>query len=143
MYKYKKLIINIITLLFIAITIIELIKYLLVDNTIFGLYYLLVCLLIIFLLVPCAYNYKKYFSKARISKLIIIVLFIIFDSFILEKVLFNSISYMDSSKEYIKSIFIYKNILKTILAIILTIFTIFEFKLEEVIKRSISTKSID
>ena len=140
MFKYKKIAIYLITLIYIVISTIELIKYLIADNTIFGVYYLAINLFIIFLLVPCAYNYKRYYSSARISKLILVILLIIFNSFILEGILFKSVGYIDSSKEYIKSIFVYKNILKSILCFILAIFVAFEFKLDEVIKRSIGNK---
>lgn len=140
MFRYKKITIYLITFIFILISLVELIKYLVVDNTLFGVYYSIINLVIVFLLVPCAYNYKKYYSKARISKLIMVILLILFNSFILENILFKSMGYMDSSKEYIKSIFVYKNILKTILSFILAIFLAFEFKLDEVIKKSIGNK---
>ena len=103
------------------------------ENTIFGLYYLLITLAIIFLLVPCVYNYKKYYSSARISKIIIIVLLGIFDSFILEHILFKSIGYTDSSNIYINSIFIYKNIIKVIIYLFLAYLCILEFKSEKII----------
>ena len=140
MFKYKKITIYLITLVYILLTLIELIKYLIIDNTLFGMYYLMINLFIIFLLVPCAYNYKRYYSVARISKLIIIIVLILFNSFILESILFKSMGYMDSSKEYIKSIFVYKNIFKSIISFVLVIFVAFEFKLDEVIKKSISNK---
>lgn len=143
MFKYKRITIYLLTVIYILLTIIEVIKYLLFENNLFGLYYLLISLLIVFLLVPCAYNYKKYYSGARISKLIIVILLIIFDSFILEHILLKSMSYIDASSDFIKNIFIYKNILKTILAFLLVIFTVFEFKLDELIKKSIVNKRLD
>lgn len=143
MFKYKKMSIYLITIIYFLITIIEVIRYLLFGNNLFGLYYLYISLLIIFLIVPCAYNYKKYYSSARISKLIIVILLIIFDSFILEHVLFKSMGYVDFSKDFIKSIFIYKNILKPIIAFLLIVFTTFEFKLDDLIKKSVVNKSID
>lgn len=143
MFKYKRITIYLLTVIYILLTIIEVIKYLLFENNLFGLYYLLISLLIVFLLVPCAYNYKKYYSGARISKLIIVILLIIFDSFILEHILLKSMSYIDASSDFIKNIFIYKNILKTILAFLLVIFIVFEFKLDELIKKSIVNKRLD
>ena len=130
MFKYKKYSLYFVTLLYIMFFIIELIKYLKVDSNIYGLIYLCFNLIIIFLLVPCAYNYKKYFSTARISKLIIIVLLGIFTSYILN----NIIHTIDSSKEYISKIYLYKNILKGIIYFILSIICILEFKVEKVIK---------
>ena len=143
MFKYKKITIYLISIIYILLTIIEVIKYLLFENNLFGLYYLLISLLVIFLLIPCAYNYKKYYSGARISKLIIVILLIIFDSFIFEHILLKSMNYTDASNNFIKSIFLYKSILKPILAFLLVIFTSFEFKLDELIKKRIVNKRLD
>ena len=57
----------------------------------------------------------------------------IFNSYILELIVVNNMGYIDSSKEYIKSIFVYKDILKGILYFILFIFTLLEFKLDKVL----------
>ena len=142
MFKYKKLTIYSCTFLYIVFTLIELIKYLLCDNTLFGMYYLLVNLVIIFLLVPTTYNYKKYYSAARISKLILIILIGIFNSFILEHIIKGVMGYMDSTNDYIDSIFIYKNIFKGIIYLILGIICYFEFGNEKMIK-NISKNKLD
>lgn len=141
MYKYKKLVLNIVTVLYIIIFLIELIKYFFIDSNLYGVFYLLINLLIIFFLVPTTYNYKKYYSTARISKLIIIMLLGIFNSYILELIVVNNMGYIDSSKEYIKSIFVYKDILKGILYFILFIFTLLEFKLDKVLIGHFEEKS--
>ena len=143
MFKYKKLLINLIALLYIIIFAVELIIYLNTYNNIFGVFYLLINLLIIFFLVPCAYNYKKYYSVARISKLIIIILLGIFTSYILELYIPSLFNYIDSSSVYIKKIFVYKNILKGIIYIMLTIFTIFEFKQQRVFSNKENDKHLD
>ena len=64
MYKYKKMTIKLIALLYIVITIIETVKYLFSDSNIFGLIYLLISSFIIFLLVPTSHNYNIYYSSA-------------------------------------------------------------------------------
>ena len=146
MFKYKKLTIYTCTIMFVVFSFIELIKYLFCDNTLFGVYYLLVNLVIIFLLVPTAYNYKKYYSAARISKIILIIILGIINSFILEHIVIASMGYMDSTDDYIKSIFIYKNIFKGIIYLLLGILCYFEFGNEKVIdnkKRNISKKNLD
>ena len=51
----------------------------------------------------------------------------------------NGIGVVDDSKKYIDSIFIYKNVFKVIIYAVLFILTIFEFKVEKLIK-SISKK---
>jgi len=142
MYKYKKFTINIVTFIFIIFTIIEFIFYLKSDSNLFGLIYLIISLLIIFLLVPCAYNYKRYYSLARISKLIIVIILGIFNSFILSKILLSNMNYIDSSNSFINSIKIIKLYLKPLLYVILILLTFLEFKGEEVIK-TISNKNID
>ena len=143
MFKYKKFIINICTFMFIIFSLIELIIYLFCENNIYGVYYLIINLLIIFLLVPCAYNYKRYYSGARISKLIIIILIGVFNSYILQTIISKSINYVDASSTYIDKIFIYRSILKGIIYFVLAIFTFFDSKLQKVLIKSISDKGID
>lgn len=132
MYKYKKVIIKIITLLYIIITFIETIKYLLFDSNIFGLIYLLISSFIIFLLVPTSYNYNRYFSGARISKFIIVVILGVFSSYFLNKIVL-SLSYVDVSSVYMDSIFLYKNIIKGIVYFLIFVFTCFEFRLDKLL----------
>lgn len=143
MYKIKKIFINSITAIFISLFIIELFKYLKTDNNIFGVYYLITNLVIIFFLVPIAYNYKRYYSVARISKIIIVILIGLFSSFALEHIVSSIYSYTDDSATYIKNIFIIKNVLKTVIYILLTGFTVLEFKSEKVINKKDSTNKLD
>ena len=138
MYKYKKISINLITAAYVILTIIELIKYLISSNNIYGVAYLCLSLLIIFLLVPVCYNYKKYYSTARLSKLIIIILLGIFSSYILNIVVLNNLNYIDGSKDYIKSIFAIKNIIKGIIYGLLFIFTLLEFKLDKLLIKNLN-----
>ena len=134
MFKYKKFILNICTFIFIVLSFIEFIKYMFFESNVFGLIYLLINLLIILLLVPTSYNYKKYFSKIRISKLILIVLIGIFNSFFLQNIVLNNSGLIDASKKYIDSIFIYKSIFKLIIYILLACITVLEFKVEKIFK---------
>ncbi|MBR4178123.1 MAG: hypothetical protein IKR57_02090 [Bacilli bacterium] len=143
MFKYKKFTINLCTILFIILSIVELIIYLFCENNIFGLYYLLINTLIIFLLVPCAYNYKRYYSSARISKLIIVILLGIFNSYILQGIINGSINYVDASTIYIKKIFLYRCVFKGIIYVILIGFTILDSKLNKVLIKGVSNKGID
>ena len=143
MYKIKKIFINSITAIFISLFIIELFKYLKTDNNIFGVYYLITNLVIIFFLVPIAYNYKRYYSVARISKIIIVILIGLFSSFALEHIVSSIYSYTDDSTTYIKNIFIIKNVLKTVIYVLLTGFTVLEFKSEKVINKKDITNKLD
>ena len=98
MYKYKKNIIRILTCIYVILSIIEFIKYFFVNSNLFGLIYLIINLFIIFLLVTVAYNYNRYYSIPRISKLIITVILGIFSSYILKIVIINNMNYTISIK---------------------------------------------
>ena len=136
MYKKKKLLLNIVNILFLVFSLMELIKYFKIDNTFYGVIYLLINLVILFLLLPVTYNYKRHYSKATISKIILIIIIGLFNSFILNLIILNNMSYIDSSKEYMKSIFIFKNILKPILYGLLGLFLILETEINKRIKKA-------
>ena len=132
MFKYKKTILYFITFLYLLFSFIELLKYMMVNSNIYGLIYLLINLLIIFILIPTTYNYKRSFSKIRISKFIIVILLGIFNTYFLQMIVLNNINVIDSSKEYIDKIFVIKNIFKIIIYFILLIITVFEFKFKRI-----------
>ncbi len=136
MYKKKKLLLNIVNISFLILSLIELIKYFKFDNTLYGIIYLLINLIIIFLLLPVTFNYKRHYSSARISKIILIIIIGLFNSYILNYIVIGNMSYIDSSKNFIKSIFIIKNILKPILYFLLVIFLFLETGINKKIKSS-------
>ena len=136
MYKHKKITINILTCIFIVLTLIELFIYMFSKNNLFGIYYILSNLFIIFLLVPISYNYNKYFSTARLSKLIIVLVLLLFNSFLLNIVVLKNMSYVDASAAYIEKIFIIKNILKPIIALIILIFILLEYRLDRLLMKN-------
>lgn len=141
MYKIKKLYLYLFTLIYILLSILEMISYLKINNTLYGVYYLIINLIILFFLIPVVYNYKRTYSKARISKIIIIIILMLFNSFALEHIILNIMNYMDSSQVYVQNIFLIKNIFKTILSISLMIFLVYETKLNKIIKNKI--KKVD
>lgn len=136
MYKKKKLLLNIVNISFLILSLIELIKYFKFDNTLYGVIYLLINLIIIFLLLPVTFNYKRHYSSARISKIILIIIIGLFNSYILNYIVIGNMSYIDSSKNFIKSIFIIKNILKPILYFLLMILLFLETGINKKIKSS-------
>lgn len=137
MYKVKKTILYVLTLFFMILSLIELIKYFKVDTTLYGVLYLSINLIILFLLIPVTYNYKRNYSPARISKLLLIIIIGIFNSFILNNIVLNNMNYVDSSILYISSIKVIKNILKGIFYGLLGIFTFFEAKMDRKISKMI------
>ena len=138
MYKVKKTILYLLTLSFMILSLIELIKYFKVDTTLYGVIYLSINLIILFLLIPVTYNYKRNYSSARISKLILIIIIGIFNSYILNKMVLDNMNYIDASILYISSIKIVKNILKGIVYVSLIIFTFLEAKLDKKISKIIN-----
>lgn len=136
MYKKKKLLLNIVNISFLILSLIELIKYFKFDNTLYGVIYLLINLIIIFLLLPVTFNYKRHYSSARISKVILIIIIGLFNSYILNYIVVGNMNYIDSSSSFIKSIFVIKNILKPILYFLLMIFLFLETGLNKKIKSS-------
>ena len=135
MYKNKKIAIKFITCIFILLTLIEVLIYMLAKNNLFGLIYIIFNLLIIFLLVPISYNYNRYYSPARLSKLVIVIILGIFSSYLLNLVVLKNMSYIDNSKEYINKIFIIRSILKGLIYLLLIGFTALEFKLDKLLKK--------
>ena len=138
MYKVKKSILYLLTLSFMILSLIELIKYFKVDTTLYGVIYLSINLIILFLLIPVTYNYKRNYSSARISKLILIIIIGIFNSYILNKIVLGNMNYIDASILYISSIKVIKNILKGIVYGSLVIFTFLEAKLDKKISKMIN-----
>ena len=59
MHKYRKILLYLLAIIYVALTVIELIKYLALDAAIYGLIYLIMSLVLIFLLVPTTVNYKN------------------------------------------------------------------------------------
>lgn len=139
-YKYKKNTMSSIMLIFPLITLIELIKYFFVDSNIFGLIYMIINFIILFLFIPTAYNYNKYYSAQRISKLVIVIILGIFSSYILGPLTLKVLSYKDYSKDFMSSIFVTKNILKGLIYLILIVITSLEFKLDKVLQTNKSIK---
>jgi len=107
------------------------------KNNLFGLIYIIMNLLVVFFLVPIAYNYNKYFSTARLSKLIIVFILIIFNSFILQLIISSMMNYIDTSKEYISKIFVIKNIIKPVIDFVILLFILLEFKLDKLLMKNI------
>ena len=140
MNRYKKYILCFITLSYILLTMFELVKYLFCKSSIFGLIYLMLSTIIIFLLVPTTLNYNNKYSLARISKLLIVVIFGLFLSYLLNVVLFKSVDYIDFSYIYIESIFVVKNIIKPIIYFILFVFIVFESRIIEIVKDKFLSK---
>ena len=138
MFKYKKILLKLITSIFIFLTCVETLIYILSKNNLFGLIYIIMNLIIVFLLVPVTYNYSRYYSSARISKLIIIIILGFFSSYLLKPIVINNMDYIDYSKEYSNKIFAIKNVIKLLIYLTIIIFTTMEFKLDKLLNKKTS-----
>lgn len=126
MYRFKKKLLVFITFLYFILFCYEFIKYMFCDRNIFGSIYLIINLFILFLLVPTMYNYKKHYSRNRISKFIIMSILGLFSSYILYHVVFNNIMYVDSSYVYNNSIWFIKDILMPIIYVIFILYVLID-----------------
>ncbi len=135
MYKYRKILLYFLTLMYVILTVIELIKYLALDTAVYGLIYLIMSLVLIFLLVLTTINYKDNYSMTRFSKFMIIIVLGIFNSFILNHIVFSNLNYLDSSYEYLGNIKYIKNVFKPIIYCIILLLSIRECRVyEKIIK---------
>lgn len=132
-YKYKKIFLFVFTIVFMVLSLIELIKYLSFDSELFGLVYNIINVFILFLLIPVLYNYKRHYSPARMSKLILIIIIGILNSYAVYPLVTHLMSYVDTSYEYAKNIFVIKSIIKGILFLLLIFFTYIESKTSKIV----------
>ena len=131
MYKFRKLFFQLLTIIYIVLSLIELAKYLFIDSNLFGLIYLIITIVLIFLIIPTMYNYKNNYSNARFSKFVIVVIIGIFNSFVLYPLVVNNMNYIDSSNLYNSSIFLIKNIFKPLLYLCLVLLALRDAKVYE------------
>ena len=82
-------------------------------------------------------------TASVVSVCIIVILLGIFSSYILELIIPEIFNYSDSSLTYIDKVFLYKYVLKGVLYLVLTVFTIFEFKSEKVFSNKENEKHLD
>lgn len=101
--------------IFTILTIIEIIIYLLNETNYYGLYYILISLLIIIIL-----NIKVN-KKTKLNKSLFILVLQIFNSYFLFNILIKSYKYIDYSSKYISNIFVTSKIIKPILVTILVL----------------------
>lgn len=135
MFKYKKIFLFFLTIMYTILTVIEIIKYMFINSNLYGLVYLMVTLLTLFLLVPTVYNYDNKFSKARISKILIVIILGFFSSFFLDKLVINQMHYTDSSYLFLSSTVIIRKVLKVIIYFLLLVFLFFEAKVIKIINK--------
>lgn len=125
----KKIIYALITLIFIALTLIELIEFFLCDSSLFGFAYLLINFFLIFLLGMVTLNFDKAFKKYRISKIFIVIVIGFFSSFFLKNIIYSCLDYTVYSSTLENYIFLTKNILKPIIYALLTILNLLELNI--------------
>lgn len=144
MFKIRKYFLYILSIIYVILTIIEFIKYLNVNSNLFGLIYMIINLLIIFLLIPTVYNYKNNYSKIRFSKFVVIIILGLFNSYVLKSIVVGNMSYIDASIKYNDSIFVIKNILKVIIYFGYVLLALIDIKAYKTIKNYINNrKNID
>ena len=140
MFKAKKIMLYILSIAYLLLTLIEFIRYIFFKSNLFGMIYLIIAIVMIFLLIPTIINYNDKYSNARISKIIIFVLIGVFGSYFLKSIVINNMNHIDSSLKYSDSIFIIKNILKPIIYLLMLIFIIIESEIIKIVKKRLIKK---
>lgn len=122
---------------------IEFVKYFICDCSLFGLIYLIICMIILFLVGITTINYSKGNKKKRISKILLAVILGVFASFILPSIIQNSLSYeiINSFNDKNKLTI---NIVKPIIYLLFFITALYEGKFlsNKAIKHNFNTKNV-
>lgn len=128
MNKLYKKIYMFITFIFMLLTLVEFVIYILNESNYFGFYYLLISIFTVFMIIGVNLNYAKADKKIRLSKSIIIMLLTLFCSFLLPNLLNDYYSYIDNSQNYIKRIYMMLKFIKPLISIILVVISALDFK---------------
>ena len=119
----------VILLVFISLTLIEIIKYLFFNSNLFGLLYLILSCFLAFNLFIIVINYKNGNVKIRISKNCFIIVLGLIGSFILPNISYSLNSFVDESSLFVDSIFWISRIVKPILYLLLAGLSVMEYRL--------------
>lgn len=106
------------------VSLIELILYLRFNSTLFGLLYMVINLIIIFLLSISLYNYSEFNLKIRLSKNAILAFLILFS------ILLAVFKYSDESKVFISEIKIFIYYIKPLMIILLGTLSFYDYKVK-------------
>jgi len=106
------------------IFLIELIIYLNFNSTLFGLLYMILNLIIIFLLSISLYNYSEFNLKIRLSKNGILAFLI------LVSILLSAFIYIDESKLFISKIKVFIYCLKPLMVLLLAGLSFYDYKVK-------------
>lgn len=131
---------SLLTLIFIVLTILELINYFSFESNLIGVFYLILNLFIIFLLINMVVNFGKSNYKIRISKNLIIIVIGILASYLLGYIIPIILDYSDNSFLFVENIYIYSKVLKPIIYVFLGIISVLEVLYKREINKRYSFK---
>lgn len=100
---------------FIITTFIEVINYFAFDANTFGLFYLILNIIILFLFILTILNYRKQLFKSRIIVMFIILILGFISSYYLYDIVLNIYDYKDQSNLFMDKIYICYKIIKPII----------------------------
>jgi hypothetical protein len=110
--------------LYLLILFIEFVMYLRFNSTLFGLLYMIINLIIIFLLSISLYNYSELNLKIRLSKNAILIVLILFS------ILLSLFKYADQSKLFISNIKVCVYCLKPLMILMLSTLSFYDYKIK-------------
>lgn len=115
-------------LIYILVTILEIVKYFISESSLYGLIYLIMCIIIIFFITTTTINYNKGNKNKRFSKILIAVLLGLFSSFLLPLVIDNSLNY-EILNSYIDRNKLTINIIKPIIYLLFLLIAFYDIKM--------------
>lgn len=115
-------------LIYILLTIIEMVKYFICDSSLYGLLYLIICVIITFFITTTTINYNKGNKKKRFSKIVIAVLLGMFSSFLLPMIIDKSLSY-EILNSFIDKNKLTINIIKPIIYLLFLLIGFYDIKM--------------
>lgn len=110
--------------LYLLILFIEFVMYLRFNSTLFGLLYMIINLIIVFLLSISLYNYSELNLKIRLSKNAILIVLVLFS------ILLSLFKYTDQSKLFISNIKVCVYYLKPLMILTLATLSFYDYKIK-------------
>lgn len=115
-------------LIYILVTILEIVKYFISESSLYGLIYLIMCIIVIFFITTTTINYNKGNKNKRFSKILIAVLLGLFSSFLLPMLIDNSLNY-EILNSYIDRNKLTINIIKPIIYLLFLLIAFYDIKM--------------
>lgn len=118
---------SLLMMIYIIVSIIELIKYFCFSSSLFGLFYMIINLVIILLMLILSFKYNETTKKSRIIIMIIMLMLGIFNSYLLNMIITKCVSY-EVISSFASNIYLTKMIIKPIIFVLFIFITFIDIR---------------